>query len=571
MVHRHQVASILTLFILILFTFTTSIQIKAENEASEIQPAQITQEPSEGYTLFSPIYTDTTYLIDNNGTVVHTWTPDYRPGQVSYLLENGHLLYTTFKGLHPIFITGGMGGGIQEITWNGTVLWDYSHNGDTYLSHHDIEPLPNGNILLIAWEYKSYQDCITAGRNPDLLPLTGLWPDYIVEIKSNGSANADIIWEWHIWDHLVQDFDPAKDNYGNIAEHPELIDINYVENPNLVISDWTHTNSIDYHPGYDQILLSISKFSEIWVIDHSTTTEEAANHSGGFYGKGGDILYRWGNPQTYGQGQLSDQQFYNQHDAQWISDGLPGEGNILVFNNGNSRPDGPYSTVDEIIPPVDNNGSYYLAPHSSYEPTNPTWSYSAPKPTDFYSSIVSGVQRFPNGNTLICSGEFGQFFEINQAKDIIWEYTNPYPRPIRNTVFKIQRYPPTYPGLYDIYQRPAKPTTPHGSTIGKIDTEYSFTTSTTDPNNDLIYYQFDWGDNTITPWYGPYNNSEPIHLSHTWENRGNYEIRVKAKDTNNSESNWSDPKIITIPTNILDLFILILQRILSSILEMLLL
>ncbi len=568
--HRQQITTLLLLVLFLSGTIMSSPQIHAEHKNAPSHQQQLTDTPSQGYTLFSPIYTDITYLIDNNGTVVHTWNPDHRPGQASYLLEHGNLLYTTFRGLHPIFITGGMGGGLQEITWNGTVIWDYTYAGETYLSHHDIEPLPNGNILLISWEYKTYQESITAGRNPDLLPLAGLWPDYIVEIKPNGSSNADIVWEWHIWDHLIQDHDPTKENYGIVADHPERIDINFVENSDLIISDWTHTNSIDYHADYDQILLSVSKFSEIWIIDHSTTTEEAAGHIGGRYGKGGDLLYRWGNPQTYQHGQPSDQQFYIQHDAQWIATGLPGEGNILVFNNGNTRPNGPYSTVDEIIPPIQSNGSYYRQPNASYGPENPTWTYTAPKPKDFYSSIVSGAQRFPNGNTLILSGEFGQFFEINQDNEIIWEYINPYPRILRNTIFKTHRYPPDYPGLQDLYQRPATPTTPQGPFIGKIGTNYTFTTTTSDPNNDNLYYQIDWGDETLSTWIGPFNSGQQIQISHTWNQRGNYPIQIKAKDTNNSESNWSTPKIITIPENILDLFILIVQRTLAYLLELLL-
>ena len=228
---------------------------------------------------------------------------------------------------------GGAGGGVEKIAWDGTVLWHFTYYTSNYLSHHDIEPLPNGNILMIAWEYRTRNEAIAAGRNPNFLQGNTIMPDHIIEVEPTGQSSGNIVWEWHVWDHLIQEYNPAKENYGIVADHPELIDINFGERPD----DINHINSIDYNEKFDQILLSVNSFSEIWVIDHSTTTQEAAGHNGGNSGKGGDILYRWGNPQAYHAGDVSDQAFYNQHDAQWIEAGSPGEGNILVFNNGNYK------------------------------------------------------------------------------------------------------------------------------------------------------------------------------------------------------------------------------------------
>ena len=119
-------------------------------------------------------------------------------------------------------------------------------------------------------------------------------PDHVIEVEPNGSSGGNIVWEWHVWAHLIQDYDPAKDNYGVVEDHPELIDINF-----MAISagkDLNHINAIDYNEEFDQILLTSAGQDEIWVIDHSTTTEESAGHTGGTSGKGGDLLYRWGNP-----------------------------------------------------------------------------------------------------------------------------------------------------------------------------------------------------------------------------------------------------------------------------------
>ena len=171
---------------------------------------------------------------------------------------------------------------------------------------------------------------------------------------------------------------------------------------------------------------------------------KAAGHTGGRYGKGGDLLYRWGNPRTYRAGTPQDQKFFGQHDATWIEKGCPGEGNILVFNNGRTR---RYSSVDEIAPPVDTNGNYAYTPGTAYKPDKQLWIYTAEKPTDFYSHHISGAQRLPNGNTLICNGAEGIFFEVTPEKNIVWNYVNVLPTPKTNHVIKIIRYPTDYPGI----------------------------------------------------------------------------------------------------------------------------
>src|SRR5207253_884838 len=97
----------------------------------------------------------------------------------------------------------------------------------------------------------------------------------------------------------------------------------------------------------------------------------------------------------------------------------------LVFNNGNGRPGGNSSSVDELILPIDAEGRYYHKPGAGYGPEGPVWSYSAPKKSDFYSFFISGAQRLANGNTLICSGANGIVFEVTPEKETVWKYTNP--------------------------------------------------------------------------------------------------------------------------------------------------
>jgi len=130
-----------------------------------------------------------------------------------------------------------------------------------------------------------------------------------------------------------------------------------------------------------------------------------------------------GNPQTYDAGTEKDQKLFSQHDASWIESGYPGEGNILIFNNGQGRSDGDYSSVDEITLPADAQGNYSLSTGAAYAPADMTWTYSSP--SDFYSQNISGAQRLSNGNTLICDGPNGIFFEVTSDKEIVWKYVNP--------------------------------------------------------------------------------------------------------------------------------------------------
>ena len=497
--------------------------------------------PLDGYVFFAPAMSTTSYLINSSGEIFHTWSSAYNPRFAAYLLETGHLLRMAQMSFNPTFNAGGSGGGVEEMDWDGNVVWDFEYSTSQHCLHHDIEALPNGNVLMIAWEYKTAAQAIAAGRNPALV-FDALWPDHIIEVEPTGASGGNIVWEWHVWDHLIQDYDPAKENYGVVGDHPELIDINLGLAP-----DWNHINSVDYHEGFDQIILSVHAFDEIWVIDHSTTTEEAAGHTGGNSGKGGDLLYRWGNPQAYRAGGAADRKFFRQHDAAWIEPGLPGEGNILVFNNGLGRPGLDYSSVDEIVPPVDSNGNYHLAPDSAYGPESQLWIYTADPPGGFFAMNISGAQRLPDGNTLITNGPQGFFFEVTPAGDIVWEYDNLFPNPSQSRTFKALCYGADYPGLeLLVNDPPEKPGAPDGPGSGGVGAEYQYSTNTTDPEGDQIYYLFDWGDGTDSTWIGPYASGATVQATHSWSSQGSYEIKVIAKDGEAALSEWSDSLLVNI-------------------------
>jgi hypothetical protein len=411
---------------LLIITWLIPLTITQKVTNSNISPTKI----NEGQLLFAPMQTKNTYLVNYDGSLNTTWTSDYRPGEAVYLLEDNSIL----RAIKLTYLYGGAGGGIQRIAEDGTIMWDFRYYSEDFLSHHDFEVLPDGNILAIAWDFKTREEAINAGKDPNKLTGNSFMPDHIIEVEPSDPSSGNIVWEWHAWDHLIQDYDSIKDNYGVVEDHPELIDINF----GGIQADWLHCNSIDYNEEFDQIIIGSRTFSEVWVIDHSTTTEEAAGHSGGNSGKGGDLLYRWGNPQAYGAGRPEDQKLFQQHDAQWINPGCPGEGNILIFNNGLGRPGEDYTSVDEITPPVDENGNYTLEAGKAFGPENQTWFYD----TTFFAWYIGGTQRLPNGNTMICNGPGGDFIEVNPEKAIVWEYENPYPNPVQNNVFKFRYYHP---------------------------------------------------------------------------------------------------------------------------------
>jgi len=392
-----------------------------------------------GYTLFSQIGATSTHLIDNYGRVVHTWEAGYRPNLSVYLLSDGSILRTTK-------ITAATERAVQKIAWDGDLLWQYQFDAQ----HHDIEPLPNGNVLILAGDDMIDVVAIAEGRDPSLISSSVVRLEQILEVEPTYPSGGNIVWEWHLKDHLIQDFDVSKSNYGVVGDHPELVDFNFAESG---AEDWVHVNAVAYNPELDQIIMCGRVPSEFWVIDHSTTTAEAADHTGGNCGMGGDILYRWGNPQSYRAGTSTDQMLYYQHDAHWIPAGHPGEGNILIFNNESGYPD-DYSSVDELISPLDMGGCYPMpATGTAHGPSDLTWTYTADTPTDFFSSKISSAQRLLNGNTLVCAGNGGRFFEVTATGDMVWEYICPLSGGapmsqgdpvVQNNVFRCHRYAPDY-------------------------------------------------------------------------------------------------------------------------------
>jgi hypothetical protein len=419
----------------------------------------------EGYILYNPTNYNKAYLIDGCGRVVNTWTSQFAAAHTIYLRPNGNLVRTNLLPNAVIDGGGGSGGGVEVLDWDSNVLWQFTYNTDLVRQHHDIQVMPNGNILILAWEKKTVDEAVAAGRNPALLINGQLWPEHLVEIRPIVPNGGEIVWEWHAWDHLVQDHDNTKENFGDVGQHPELIDLNFTTDGQ---KDWIHANALDYNQQLDQIIISAHSFDEIWIIDHGTTTAESASHSGGRQGKGGDLLYRWGNPMAYRQGTEADTKLLGQHHPHWIAQGLPYAGKIIVFNNGPLR---NYSSVEIISPPVNIDGSYNLT-GPAYGPATPDLLYTDNPQTNFWSHIMSSAQVMPNGNLFIGSAVQGFGFEVNPIdKQIFWKYKSPVtvngivgrtdpttnPNFVSRPIFRMTKFLPSYPAFSGRILVPGEP------------------------------------------------------------------------------------------------------------------
>ncbi len=359
---------------------------------------------TEGYILINDITNARVYLMDKlDAKIKYEWTLTSRLGNDVVLLDDGKLL-ASLKDPDAVYNIGGYGGKIQLINPDSSIDWEYTYSDDKHLAHHDIELLPNGNILVMAWKIRTITEAEQAGydlSNPNDL----LMPESIVEINPQTD---EIVWEWDSWDHLIQDHDATKDNFGDISQNPQLIDINYHYDDR---GDIMHANGMDYDPATDLIYLSINFYSEIWVIDHSTTTAEAATHTSGNYNKGGDLVYRFGNPTTY-KNTVGARLFYNNHFPNILLENEIGAGNVLMYMNGNI-PGNEQSSVYELKLPQ----TLALNPNQNNEPEI-IWGFTN---SELYSPLVSGAVRLANGNTLITQGSFG-FWEVNENKEVVWKF-----------------------------------------------------------------------------------------------------------------------------------------------------
>ena len=359
-----------------------------------------------------------THLIDNEHNILNSWLHNTSPASIAYLSPDS-ILFVPCKINNQDEQGGPMGGRFIKMDWSGDIIWDYIIPDSICIPHHDIAVLPNGNILAICSETKTQEEAVESG----IQDINGTMTlDMIIEIQPLETNDAIFVWEWHFWDHLVQDINSNLQNYGQISENHQLLNINSSTNAggnndqDAGIRDWNHCNSISFNSLLNQIVISSRHMNEFYIIDHSTTIQEASGHTGGIYGIGGDILYRWGNPQNYNRGGNADQILNSQHGVNWIPEGYPGEGNFILFNNNHSNNN---SAVLEISPPINSDGSYIIDEVGPFGPESYLWMHQS----NFYSGSQSGAFRLPNGNTIITVTNQQLIFEVNQSSNTEWTYS----------------------------------------------------------------------------------------------------------------------------------------------------
>jgi hypothetical protein len=386
-----------------------------------------------GYTLFTPrMSADSVkklYLINMAGSVVNSW--DVGNATNPKLMDDGHILY-----------------GFTEIDWDGNQV--FRAGG----AHHDTCKIYNKKLKEYTYigltREQSYtqENVIAAGGDPSR-DYTDAYCDGVLEVDKNGNE----IWRWRFLDHVIQARDPKAPNYvakgKTIADYPGKLDLDWVTDQSRVngdgtpgvINDWQHTNALDYNEKLDHIAINAKHWSEFYIVDHGATfvpndPEKSIELAAG---DAGDFIYRFGNPSAYKQGKPSgdkdegDYQMYGCHNIEWIDDGLPGAGNMTIYDNGCYNPMGRMSSVLEINPFLDANGKntgwYVNPPDAGYDRNNISkqiaWSFESYKGKTFYSHNVSNAQRLPNGNTFVCAGRPSHLFEVTPDGEVVWEYINP--------------------------------------------------------------------------------------------------------------------------------------------------
>lgn len=393
---------------------------------------------------------NTTWLLNSLFQPVHRWDSEHHAheGVGPYLLENGLVVRPFSKGnwlyMENFYVASFTS--LEIIDWEGNQLWEFDYcTPKRHCMHHDIEPMPNGNILLIVNDFKTHEEAESIGFKPTNDRAIAF--QRIIEIEPNlKDGSTRIVWEWDILDHIVQDLYPDRPNYGKPSEHIGKIDVNYVgKSTKFIPGSVFHFNAISYNEERDQILVSNFGTNEIFILDHSTTTKEAKTDKGGASGKGGDLIYRWGNPNAYGMAGIESRQLFKQHDAAWIPKGIPGKGDISIFNNGvNRKP--MYTAYIELELPKLRNSRYQRASNKPFGPMAPAYEFSefaGDEPEVFFAPFMSGARRLPNGNIFGVSGIVSGMFEVTDEGE---EVLRTVPGS-RSTFYRAYKFSKDYPAF----------------------------------------------------------------------------------------------------------------------------
>jgi Arylsulfotransferase (ASST) len=351
-----------------------------------------------------------THLIDMNGNEVRQWA---YAGLPSELLDpqvtggkRGHVLVqlatleddkdpNTGTSLNPgqKLLHGNKT--IGELDWDGKVVWEWGDHapGGAARQHHDWYRLSNGNTLVLA----NWIHAVPGFK------LERLYDDVVYEVTPQGN----VVWKWAASDHLAEfGFTPASLKLIHDTAQPDYLHIN--DMTALGPNHWFDAGDKRFDP--DNILIDSREANFIAIIDKRT----------------GSVVWRVGPDlpaSREGKAVVPRpvDQISGQHDAHLIPEGLPGAGNLLVFDNQGEAgyPPQPLGVLSgSRVLEIDPTKTEIVWQYTGVDSGRPAWT--------FYSSFISSARRLPNGNTLIDEGMNGRFFQITTKGEIVWEYVSPY-------------------------------------------------------------------------------------------------------------------------------------------------
>jgi len=325
-----------------------------------------------GFTLFPATGTAQVHLLDIEGNIVNTWPVDANRAR---LLPNGNLLvvHMSFWGrrvpewreLRKI---------IREYTWEGEIAWEYEAED---VVHHDLRKLDNGNVLFLGRSLVP-DELLKSIDNP-YRRFADTRTDSVVEVNMEG----EVVWEWAAHDHIDLNYCGARGC--------EFLDRN--EDTRRNIDDWTHVNSVQALPDNRWYRDGDKRFKpgNILIMPRNWWTALLIDRDSG------KIVWEYSGDYRGGLG--------GGHEPHMIEEGLPGAGNILIFDNGQRNSHHPGNSFILEINPVTKEI---------------VWLYDVGD--EFFSNSRGSMQRLPNGNTLISEDNTGRVFEVTAEKEIAWEF-----------------------------------------------------------------------------------------------------------------------------------------------------
>jgi hypothetical protein len=391
-----------------------------------------------GYTLIDTIDEQGAVLLDMNGNVVRHWTEiNAMPGPFR-ILPGGYIMGgTTLRAPHQESIA------LRELDWDGKEVWRFDRTEQVTLRNGDL-----------VWAARQHHDWQREGSSvgyyaPGALPLVDrgrtlivahknvtkpeisdkpLEDDYLLEVSWTG----EVLWDWLASDHV--------DEFGFSPDARNAIHRSLQFSPVRQSADWLHVNAASYvgpnrwFDGGDtrfnpeNVLISMREASIIMIVDRA-----------------GHVVWRMGPDYREDPALAKLGQIIGQHHAHIIPAGLPGAGNLLVFDNGGSAGYGVGT------PAAPNGVGVARRDYTRVLEVNPVtfekvWEYSIPgtEHFQFFSHYVGAAQRLPNGNTLITEGADGRVFELTPEREIVWEYVSPYfgkTDSTRHAIFRAYRVP----------------------------------------------------------------------------------------------------------------------------------